>query len=183
MTLPGRGSSSSICKRQEPRQSLATPQPSPRRPRRRLARPRGLPYEPMLLRLRAMTAAELKKPRGALWGRCPWGYHVSPDGMRLEPYEPEQAVKFVVRDLRLRGLKLREITEELKKMGIVSRRGKPMSITRIYELLDEGEGSRRDVLIKRTREVEDDQPPESSVVERSPYDRARTGPRGGSAAK
>jgi hypothetical protein len=85
----------------------------------------------------------------------------------LVPYEPEQAARFVARDLRLSGLKLREVAEQLKKMGIVGRTGRPLGITRIYELLDEGEGSQPRVLMRRSREVADDQPPESSVVERS----------------
>jgi hypothetical protein len=100
----------------------------------------------MLLRLRTLTAAELKRPRGALWGRCPWGYRFSPDGMQLEPYEPEQNVIAVVRHMRLRGLKLREIAEELRRSGVVGRTGRPLGITRIFELLDQGRGSRAKVL-------------------------------------
>ena len=93
----------------------------------------------------------------------------SDDGKTLVPYEPEQATRFVTRDLRLRGFKLREIAEELRQIGIVGRTGRPLGITRIYELLDEGEGSQRRVLMKRSRAVEDeDQPLESSVVERFP---------------
>jgi DNA invertase Pin-like site-specific DNA recombinase len=99
-------------------------------------------HEPMLLKLRAMTAAELKRPRGALWGRCPWGYRFSPDGMQLQPYEPEQNVIAVVRHMRLRGLKLREIADELRRSGVVGRTGRPLGITRIFELLDQGRGSR-----------------------------------------
>ena len=99
-------------------------------------------HEPMLLKLRTMTAAELKRPRGALWGRCPWGYRFSPDGMQLQPYEPEQNVIAVVRHMRLRGLKLREIAEELRRSGVVGRTGRPLGITRIFELLDQGRGSR-----------------------------------------
>jgi hypothetical protein len=125
-------------------------------------------YEKMLLRLRAMTAAEPKQPPGTPWGRSPWGYRLSPDGLHLEPYEPEQAVLFVVRDLRLRGFKLREIVDELKELGIVGRMGKPLGIAQIYKLLDEGEGSKRGVLIGRGRAIEHDQPPESRVVEKYP---------------
>jgi DNA invertase Pin-like site-specific DNA recombinase len=99
-------------------------------------------HERMLLRLRTMTAAELKRPRGALWGRCPWGYRFSPDGMQLEPFEPEQNVIAVVRHMRLSGLKLREIADELRRSGVVGRTGRPLGITRIFELLDQGRGSR-----------------------------------------
>jgi len=99
-------------------------------------------HESMLLRLRTATAAELKRPRGALWGRCPWGYRFSPDGMKLEPFEPEQNVIAVVRHMRLNGLKLREIADELRRSGVVGRTGRPLGITRIFELLDQGRGSR-----------------------------------------
>ncbi len=99
-------------------------------------------HERMLLRLRTMTAAELKRPRGALWGRCPWGYRFSPDGMQLEPFEPEQNVIAVVRHMRLSGLKLREIADELRRSGVVGRTGRPLGITRIFELLNQGRGSR-----------------------------------------
>jgi hypothetical protein len=97
-----------------------------------------------------LVAAELKQPRGILWGRCPWGYRFSPDGMRLEPYEPEQSVVAVVRHMRIvEGLKLREIADALRGLGIVSRSGKPLGVTRIYELLDQGKGSRRSALLKK----------------------------------
>lgn len=96
----------------------------------------------MLLSLRTATAAELNRPRGALWGRCPWGYRFSLDGMKLEPFEAEQNVIATVRRMRLDGLKLREIADELRRSGVVGRTGRPHGITRIFELLDQGHGSR-----------------------------------------
>ncbi|MGO9837449.1 MAG: hypothetical protein ACLP1X_24935 [Polyangiaceae bacterium] len=140
-------------------------------------------HERMLLRFRAMRTDDASRHPGPTRGYCPWGYRFSEDGKTLVPYEPEQAARFVARDLRLRGSKLREIADRLKQMGIVGRTGRPLGITRIYELLDEGEGSQRRVLMKRSRAVDEDQPPASNIVERDSDDRARTGPRGGSAAK
>jgi hypothetical protein len=96
----------------------------------------------ILVRLQVLASDELRKPRGAFWGRCPWGFRISGDGMRLEPYPPEQALKAVVKHMRARGLKLREIAEELNKLGVVTRTGGPIGITRVYELLNEGQGSR-----------------------------------------
>jgi hypothetical protein len=92
----------------------------------------------LLSRLDVVVAEDLQRPRGALWGRCPWGYRFSPDGMRLEPYPPEQAVVATVRHMRMSGMKLREIVDELRKLGVVSRTGKPLGITRVYELLHGG---------------------------------------------
>jgi hypothetical protein len=126
-------------------------------------------HERMLLRFRAMRAEDANGHPGATRGYCPWGFRFSDDGKTLVPYEPEQAARFVARDLRLRGFKLREIADQLKKMNIVGRTGRPLGITRIHELLDEGEGTQRRVLMKRIRASEaEDQPPESGFVERFP---------------
>jgi hypothetical protein len=127
-------------------------------------------HERMLLRFRAMRAEDdSSRHSSPTPAYCPWGFRFSDDGTTLVPYEPEQAARSVARDLRLRGFKLREIAEQLKQMGIVGRTGRPLGITRIYELLDEGEGSQRRVLIRRSRVGEDDdQPPDSGFVERFP---------------
>jgi site-specific DNA recombinase len=119
-------------------------------------------HERMLLRFQVRRATEIKQPRDAIWGRVPWGYRLAADGMRLEPCPAEQAVVDVARHMRLRGLKLRQIAEELTNLGVVGRTGKPLGITRIYELLDEGEGSRLDVLAERAA-TDPDASPESSV--------------------
>jgi len=81
---------------------------------------------------------------------------------------PEQALPRILRGLRFLARKLREIVDELKELGIVGRMGKPLGIAQIYKLLDEGEGSKRGVLIGRGRAIEHDQPPESRVVEKYP---------------
>jgi hypothetical protein len=141
-------------------------------------------HERMLLRFRAMRAEDANGHPGATRGYCPWGFRFSDDGKTLVPYEPEQAARFVARDLRLRGFKLREIADELKKMSIVGRTGRPLGITRIYELLDEGEGSQRRVLMRRSRAGEDDdQPPESGLVERFPSTAPGKQRSGGSSTK
>ncbi len=119
-------------------------------------------HERMLLRLRMIIATEVQRPRGAMWGRCPWGYRFSADGMHLEPHEGERTVVAVARHMRLRGLKLRQIRDELIKLGVVGRTGRPLGITRIYELLDEGQGSRLHVLAARAAE-DPDAPPASTV--------------------
>jgi hypothetical protein len=78
--------------------------------------------------------------------------------------------------MRLRGLKLREIVDELKKLGVVNRNGRPFGITRVYELLDEGDGSRREALADDAA-IDSDAPP-VSVVRRSLRALAPTRPRG-----
>jgi hypothetical protein len=119
-------------------------------------------HERLLLRLQVARAPELKQHREAVWGQCPWGYRVSADGMHLEPNPAEQAVGTIVKHMRLRGLKLRQIRDELIALGVAGRTGKPLGISRIYALLNEGHGSRLDVLA--LREVADpDAPPASTV--------------------
>jgi hypothetical protein len=130
-------------------------------------------YERMLLRLQVMRGAHVKKPGDAVWGPVPWGYRLAADGMSLEPNNAEQAVVSVIRHMRERGLKLREIKDELRTLGVVSRTGKPFGITRIYELLDQGSGSR---MIHRAEVGPDDAPPES-VVRTSPWPESDSGER------
>lgn len=119
-------------------------------------------HERMLLRLQLMRAEPPTKRPAATWGRVPWGYRLSADGMSLEPNPTERAVVAVARHMRLRGLKLRQIADELRKLGVVSRTGKPLGITRIYELLNEGQGSRPKVLAEGAG-TDDEAPPESVV--------------------
>jgi hypothetical protein len=98
-------------------------------------------HERLLLRFDVARAKELKQPRDAFWGRCPWGYRLSADGLHLEPNTSEQAVTTVIKHMRLRGLKLRQIRDELTLLGVVGRTGKPLGISRIHALLDENEGT------------------------------------------
>jgi hypothetical protein len=99
-------------------------------------------HEHLLARLRATTAAPQTRRDGHKGDYCPWGYRLSKDGKRLEPYEPEQATLFIARDLRRRGLKLREVAEELQRLGIVGRTGRPLGMTSIHNLLNTGHGTR-----------------------------------------
>ena len=88
-------------------------------------------HERMLRQLQVMRASDVRMPRDAVWGRVPWGYRLAPDGMSLERNEAELAVVSVIRHMRSRGLKLREIKDELEALGVVSRTGRPLGITRI----------------------------------------------------
>ncbi|MGH7437382.1 MAG: hypothetical protein ACRENE_17020 [Polyangiaceae bacterium] len=118
--------------------------------------------ERMLVELQAMRGEKRAAERAATWGRVPWGYRLSADGMSLEPNLAERAVAAVARHMRLRGLKLREIADELRRLGVRNRNGRPFGITRIYELLDQGEGSRPSVLADGAL-AGADAPPESAV--------------------
>jgi hypothetical protein len=76
-------------------------------------------------------------------GNRPWGYRRSTTGKGLEPDEREMHVLKVVHQLRADGLKIREIVSKLSEMGLSSRSGKPIGMTRVFELIQGGRKKRR----------------------------------------
>jgi hypothetical protein len=76
-------------------------------------------------------------------GNRPWGYRRSATGKGLEPDEREMHVLKVVHQLRADGLKIREIVSKLGEMGLSSRSGKPIGMTRVFELIQGGRKKRR----------------------------------------
>jgi hypothetical protein len=70
-----------------------------------------------------------------LGGQTPWGMCVAPDGVTLEIDENEQNVTAAVRHMRSNGYKLRQIAASLKELGVVGRTGKPIGLTRIFEMI------------------------------------------------
>lgn len=76
-------------------------------------------------------------------GNRPWGYKKSASGKGLEPDERELHVVQVVHSLRAEGLKIREIVTRLGEMGLSSRTGKPIGMTRVFELIQGGRKKRR----------------------------------------
>jgi DNA invertase Pin-like site-specific DNA recombinase len=95
-------------------------------------------YERALMRVRTRAAVAIKRQRGEMTGRCPWGYHLAADGKTLEPDEKEQNILAVVRHMRASGRKIREIVLALKEMGVVGRNGKPIGPTRVFEMIQGG---------------------------------------------
>lgn len=100
-------------------------------------------YERALMRVRTRAAVAIKKQRGEMTGRCPWGYHLAADGKTLEPDQREQNILAVVRHMRTSGRKIREIVAALKEMGVVGRNGKPIGPTRVFEMIQGGRKKRR----------------------------------------
>lgn len=95
-------------------------------------------YERALMRVRTRAAVAIKRSRGEMTGRCPWGYHLAADGKTLEPDEREQNILAVVRHMRSSGRKIREIVGALREMGVVGRNGKPIGPTRVFEMIQGG---------------------------------------------
>src|SRR5258708_2093835 len=75
------------------------------------------------------------KNPGLYSGQCAWGYRFGGDGMTLEVDEYEQNVASVIRHMRAGGYKLRQIVASMKEMGVVGRTGKPIGMTRVFEIV------------------------------------------------
>jgi hypothetical protein len=70
-------------------------------------------------------------------GQTPWGLRVSVDG-GVQPDEYEENVVAVVRHMRTMGRTIREIVEFLREVGVVNRRGMPIGMTRVFEMIHGG---------------------------------------------
>lgn len=66
---------------------------------------------------RTTAALTHKRSKGERLGRVPYGYQVGPDGVHLEPSEPEQYVLARLQLLRSEGLTLQAITDRLNADG------------------------------------------------------------------
>lgn len=93
-------------------------------------------FESDLIKERTQLAMQLKKSQGAfLGGKCaPYGYTKSADGKMLEPLESEQEVVRLVKKYRSEGMKLRRISSELERAGILSRTSKPFDAKQISRI-------------------------------------------------
>jgi hypothetical protein len=95
-------------------------------------------YECALLRDLSKRQESLNtRPHTDLLGRAPWGFRFGADG-RLEPDEREQRILTIARHMRARGATLREIVDELASIQVVGRSGKPIGMTRVFEMLTGG---------------------------------------------
>jgi hypothetical protein len=83
----------------------------------------------------ALHAARGAKSTGLYSGQCGWGQRFAKDGVTLEVDEYEQNVTAVVRHMRASGYKLRQIVASLRDLGVVGRTGKPIGMTRIFEII------------------------------------------------
>ena len=56
----------------------------------------------------------------------------------VAPDEHEERVVAVARHMRAAGFTLREIVERLREAGVVNRRGTPIGMTRVFEMIHGG---------------------------------------------
>jgi DNA invertase Pin-like site-specific DNA recombinase len=95
-------------------------------------------YERALIRTRTAAALAAKRARGEVSNHAPWGYRAI-DG-RLVKNDYEQTILVHVRSARSRGLTVRAIARELIQAGAISRRGRPLTVSAVGELVAKLEG-------------------------------------------
>lgn len=92
---------------------------------------------------RELTRAALarKKARGERVGAVPYGYRLAADGATLEADPDEARAVALIIDLRRQGLSLRKISDRLREIGLMSRRGDwhPTQVTRILQAAEAAE--------------------------------------------
>jgi len=91
-------------------------------------------YERGLIRARTKAALAAKSAKGERVGGVPFGFGLAADGSTLAAEPREQAVLVKVRELRAAGLTLRGIVAECERAGIVSRSGRPLSLTQVARI-------------------------------------------------
>ncbi len=93
-------------------------------------------YENALRSTRARAERRRREADGEPpFGEVPWGYRRNANGTRVVRDAGEQRVLAVVAHMRGNGFILREIAAELGRLGLRSRRGHRIGITRIHEML------------------------------------------------
>jgi len=90
-----------------------------------------VPRSPALQEARDAVAAA----GGRLGGVAPYGWRWAGSGGRLVPIREEQAVRFLAKHLRGRGLSLQSIADELNRLGLPMRSGAPWSRQQVHRVV------------------------------------------------
>lgn len=91
-------------------------------------------YERAIIAARTRAALAVKRARGEATSHAPWGFRA--EGGRLVADDGEQAVLARVRALRAQGLTVRAIAAELAAAGVRSRKGRPLAVSAVGELVE-----------------------------------------------
>ena len=84
---------------------------------------------------RTSAALQFKRAKGQRVGSIPYGYRLAEDGCTLEAHGPEQNVISQARGLRDAGLSLRNIADELARLGFSARNGSVFAATQVQRML------------------------------------------------
>jgi hypothetical protein len=91
---------------------------------------------------RALRSAPRASSVARRRGMRAWGFRAAPNG-GVEVDETERRVVELVRRLHGQGSKLREIVQALAKARLTNRRGKPIGMTRVFEIIHGGRKAAR----------------------------------------
>lgn len=94
-------------------------------------------YERAIIAARIRAALAVKKARGEMTGRPPYGWRVGADKKRLEPDPREQTILREAKRLRGRGVPLRGIIDSLGENGMLSRANKPFTVAAMHAMVRE----------------------------------------------
>lgn len=92
-------------------------------------------YERQKISERTRNALALKKTRGELTGRAPFGFQVGSDGVHLERNESEQSTIAEILKLSAQGFSQRQIQMEISSKLHVGRTNRPLSQPQIFTIL------------------------------------------------
>ncbi len=92
-------------------------------------------FEKAMIAVRIRAALQVKKNRGEMTGRAPYGMRVSHDGKTLETNPDEHAIKERLRQLRASGLTIRGVQREAATEGLCNRKGKPFTLRALHTLV------------------------------------------------
>lgn len=93
-------------------------------------------FEKEMIRARIKAAMAVKRSRGErLGGAPPYGFRV--EGRSLVAHENEATIKERLRHWRAEGLTLRALQERARVEGLLSRGGKPFTLSAIHALVKE----------------------------------------------
>jgi site-specific DNA recombinase len=84
---------------------------------------------------RTKAALAHKKTKGERIGTVPYGFGLDDDGVALVKNTQEQTILKSIQLLRGEGYKLREITEQLNRDGLLTRRGSEWRVQYVHNLL------------------------------------------------
>lgn len=92
-------------------------------------------FEKAMIRARIKAALSVKKTRGELTGKAPFGFRVGDDGKTLERDEREAVVVERVRAMKEEGATLRDIQAAAKEEALFGRTGKPLTLPAIHAIV------------------------------------------------
>ena len=92
-------------------------------------------FEKAMIRARIKAALSVKKARGELTGKAPFGFRVGADGKTLEPDEREAVVVERIRAMKKEGATLRDIQAAAQEESLIGRTGKPLTLPAIHAIV------------------------------------------------